>query len=295
MLSTRFKLLSLASHTLQPIKITTRNFRSFPSSLNKNKGSLFGDISEYNKEDSRLAKQLEHQNFEEDNVEKRSKQRISSAKPEDDKLLQEMLHPIGKTVEQLYLSPLKRELYKKAIQTGGYDQNKVITLDDGRKFKLKLSKRELEFLEPSLYVQSYRIKSSIKKAVLVLRMLRGMNVSDAVTQCHFNRKNVSRDIGTMLQRGLDDAKAMGMDIKGLYIDQLWVGSDGEWQKQLDPKARGRVGIIEHPYVHVKAILKTKETKTRIAQEKIKKLESTKPKVPLPSKKISQFSGPFYKW
>ena len=61
------------------------------------------------------------------------------------------------------------------MATAGYSPNQLIELD-GKKYKLNLGKEELQVLEPSVFLQSYRIKSSTKKTYVFLRMLRGLEL-----------------------------------------------------------------------------------------------------------------------
>ncbi|SCU96627.1 LAME_0F16886g1_1 [Lachancea meyersii CBS 8951] len=202
----------------------------------------------------------------------------------------------------LLLTPLKKRLYEEncRINGGFYKKDSVVTLteENGQKlkYKLNLSREEVEALEPSVYVKSYRIKSSMKKATQLLRLLGGLDVKVALTQCHFSDKKIARDVAEVLTRGIQDAEKLGLQPDNLYIAQLWTGSDGYWQKRIDIKARGRNGVISHPYVHVRCILKTKDvTKRRIAYERQVKQERRKPWVQLRDQPVRGFMGGVYKW
>ena len=81
-----------------------------------------------------------------------------------------------------------------------------------------------------------------------------------------------------MKRGLEQAKQLELNEDELYIDRIWVGSDGKWRKRLDPKGRGRMGIIAHRYVHLKCILKTNQTKLRLDWEKQQKELKSKPRM-----------------
>lgn len=165
-----------------------------------------------------------------------------------------------------YLSPFKRQLYEQVLSTnnGKFTNNQLVELN-GKKYKLHLSKEEQKALEPSVYIQSYRIKSSWKKTYMFLRIFRQMPLLEAITQCHFSPKSLGRDVGEMLERGRADAVKLGMDPSELYISQIWVGKDGEDDKRVQAKGRGRAGVVTHPYVHVKAIIKNQSVKEAAAQ------------------------------
>ncbi|SCV02552.1 LAMI_0H00474g1_1 [Lachancea mirantina] len=200
------------------------------------------------------------------------------------------------------LSPLKRRIYEENCKLNGgfYNRDSVVSLKNehgsSSKYKLRLSHEEIDLLEPSVYVKSYRIKSSMKKATQLLRLLNGLDAKTALSQCHFSTKKISRDVGALLTRGLEDAEKLGLDPNDLYIGQIWTGSDGNWQKRVDIKARGRNGVITHPYVHVRCILKTKSiTKRRLAFEKQVRQGRSKPWVPLADKPVRGIMGGVYKW
>lgn len=165
---------------------------------------------------------------------------------------------------------MKREIYEAncKINGGFYKKDTIVKLpNSSERYKLKLTKREIEVLEPSVYVQSYRIKSSMKKATLLLRLLGGLDVMKAISQCHFSNKKIAREVAELLQKGVKDGQKLGLKPEDLYISQIWTGSDGFWRKRVEFKARTRIGIISHPYIHVRCILRTKSvTKRRLAYE-----------------------------
>lgn len=184
--------------------------------------------------------------------------------------------PTPQKPAEILLSPLKRELYEAAIaQYGAYKRDQIITLADGRRFRLELSAQELEFLQPSVYLTSVRIKGSYKKGTVFTRLLREMDLKQAITQCHFSKKQIARDVGAMLTKGIDHAKKLDLDPAQLYISQIWVGKEPYIQRRVHFKGRGRSGIMHHPYIHVKVILKTKETKHAVEQAKKERISNRK--------------------
>ncbi|SCU87298.1 LADA_0E03158g1_1 [Lachancea dasiensis] len=222
----------------------------------------------------------------------------------NDKLLQSFINKSRPSAlaPELLLSPLKRRIYEENCRMNGgfYKKDSIVTLaeESGQKlkYKLKLTREEVEALEPSVYVKSYRIKSSMKKATQLLRLLGGMDVKKALSQCHFSDKKIARDVAEVLTRGLQDAEKLGLQPDNLYIAQLWTGSDGYWQKRIDIKARGRNGVITHPYVHVRCILKTKDvTQRRLAYEQQLKQDMRKPWVQLRDQPVRGAMGGVYKW
>ena len=77
--------------------------------------------------------------------------------------------------------------------------------ETGKVYKLALTEEEIDILEPSIYLQSYRIKSSMKKATQVNRFVRGYKVKNAINQLHFNPKKMSTELEKLLKKGLERA------------------------------------------------------------------------------------------
>ncbi|KAF5093224.1 hypothetical protein D0Z00_004173 [Geotrichum galactomycetum] len=176
-------------------------------------------------------------------------------------------YPTPKKAPELLLSDLKQRLYDAAMSSpGGYNKNTPIELD-GKKYILHLTKQEQELLEPSVYLRSYRIKGTAKKGTIFTRLLRNMDLKQAINQCHFSPKRISRDVEEMLLRGLDEAKRLDLNPNDLYINQIWVGKEPFTQKRLDCKGRGKTGLIEHKNIHVRVILKTKESRQKFLEAK----------------------------
>lgn len=196
-----------------------------------------------------------------------------------------------------YINPLKRRLFDLNMQQHGFFKNNQIVRDpeSGKAYKVSLTAEEVDILEPTVYVESYRIKSSMKKATVVNRFVRGVGVLNAINQLHFNPKKMATELERMLKRGLEQARTRGLAEDDLYIQALWTGSDGKWVKRADIKGRGRTGKLEHPYVHLKAILKTGATKRRLAWEKEQERLASKPRLFLNNEPLNFKVRGAYKW
>lgn len=276
------------SHALRTQKVSSAVFPARPFSLSAIKsasGSLFGDVTE--------GKEVESQQQE-------APVAASDVTPQTDTKLQEYYAEEGKKnqmVSDKYVSPLKRRLFDLSVAQHGFFKNNHIVADpaSGKSYKVSLSRDEIDILEPTIYLQSYRVKSSMKKATVVNRFVRGSNVKAAINQLHFNPKKMATEVEKLLKRGLEQARAAGYNEDGLYIQALWTGSDGQWVKRADIKGRGRTGIIEHPYIHIKAILKTGQTKQRLAWENDQARAMAKPRLYLNNEPLNFKVQPFYKW
>ncbi|CAK7892396.1 54S ribosomal protein L22, mitochondrial [[Candida] anglica] len=253
-------------------------------------GSLFGDITNAPKQP-------------ESTVSSTTDSETGSKVPENaqqDKELQEFRRE-NALKEQIsidkYVTPLKQKLFNLNVKANGFFKNNQVIHDPetGKMFKLTLKEKEIEYLEPSIYLQSLRIKSSVKKATLVNRFVRGYNVKTAINQLHFNPKKMATELEKLLKDGLTQARTQGLNEDGLYIDQVWAGSDGGTTKRADAKGRGRTGVLRHRYAHVKAVLKTEQTLQRLKWEKEQAVLESKPKMNLNNEPLNFRVKPFYKW
>lgn len=204
-----------------------------------------------------------------------------------------------KPTTETLLTPMMKKLYDLNCKKSGgfYKRSTIVQLPNNKiKYQLKLSKEELEVLEPSIYLQSYRIKSTMKKATLFLRVFRGLDLHSAITQCHFTKKALGREVAELLDRGYNECSKLNLRPEDLYIAQIWTGSDGDWIKRLDIKGRGRHGIIRHRYIHIKCILKSKNvTLKRLAYEEELRQKKKKPWVQLANAPIRGMPCNSYKW
>lgn len=220
--------------------------------------------------------------------------------PTNDTALQE--HYMKEALEEQilpekFVSPIKKKLFDLNVQEHGFFKNNQLVSDPetGKAYKLSLTTEEIDILEPSIFLHSYRIKSSMKKATTVNRFVRGYKVKNAINQLHFNPKKMSTELERLLKRGLVQARELKYNEDELYIHALWVGSDGNWQKRLDPKGRGRTGLINHPYVHLKAVLRGEQTTKRLAWEAAVQAEEKKPRMFLNNEPLNFKMRPYYKW
>lgn len=280
--------------------ILQRGYATEQKENSQQEGSLFGEVSQFKEERGSVLEQMSQrvENVEGQAAEEGgAKGKSTNYSYRNDPEVREFSHPEAQSAVEKLLSPLKRQVFEKMIADHGrYIKDQLVKLEDGRTFKLQLSKEELEVLEPSVYLQSYRIKSSTKKTYPFLRMLRQMDLHKAITQCHFSAKKVSRETGAMLERGIEQAESLGLNPEELYIEQIWVGKDGFEPKRIDFKGRGRMGIITHKYVHVKAILRRKSYKAAKVAAIVDKVDHQKVWQQLQSRKIKEHPlVPEYKW
>ncbi|GMM30633.1 mitochondrial 54S ribosomal protein YmL22 [Martiniozyma asiatica (nom. inval.)] len=215
--------------------------------------------------------------------------------PENDVELQKFLNPQPIINQDTLISPLKQQLFKLNVAKNGFFKNNDTVTLEGKPYQLKLSREVIEALEPSIFLRSWRIKSSVKKTNPVLRALKNLPLKKAITQTQFMEKKISRDITEMLQRGIEDAQRMGYKSDNLYLDQSWVHTDGQWGKRIDWKGRGRMGMIKHRYVSIRILLKSTQTQKRLAWEQKQRDLNKKVLNKIADGKIKGSIPGFYRW
>lgn len=268
------------------IPVSARFFSSTPIAFN----NILGDLTKPEKEEfDPLLASTNNSNLPRD--------QITAA---NDKALQEFYHKEAlenQISSDKYVSPLKRRLFNANVATNGFYKNDQVVKDEesGKSYKLNLTAAEIDILEPSIYLESFRLKSSTKKATLVNRFVRGMPLLTAINQLHFNPKKMATEVEKLLKQGVSQATELGYKPEGMFIQAIWTGSDGNWTKRLDFKGRGRIGLIKHPYIHVKCILRTEQTSKRLAWEKQQQELTSKPRMFLNNEPLNFSVRALYKW
>ncbi|CAH2354182.1 54S ribosomal protein L22, mitochondrial [[Candida] railenensis] len=283
------------SNSIKPTFLSNGVWKSFHSYSFPllNDTSIFGDLT---KAPQNSTPQVQ----ENSSVSQENETSPASTLPKDDEELKKY-HLEAAERDQIaiekFVTPLKRKLFDLNVATNGFYKNNQVVKDPetNKVYKLSLSNREIEILEPSIYLQSLRIKSSVKKATVVNRFVRGYNVKTAITQLHFNQKKMATELEKLLKEGLELARSKGYDDNKLYIQEVWSGSDGDTMRRPDVKGRGRVGVLHHRHIHVKAILKTEQTLNRLKWEKEQKELNSKPKMILNNEPLNFRVKSFYKW
>src|SRR5215211_7394927 len=114
---------------------------------------------------------------------------------------------------------------------------------------------------PTLEVraQAKWVRSSARKARLVLEHIRGRSVPEARTVLAFSERAVARDIERVLRSAVANAEAN----HGLNGDDLLVAAayadEGPTLKRFRPRARGRVGRIRKRTCHITVLVSATET------------------------------------
>ena len=95
------------------------------------------------------------------------------------------------------------------------------------------------------------VRGSPQKIRLVVDLIRGKNVSEALTILRFTKKRASKNVEKVLKSAIANAeqKAEGADVDNLIISQAYV-NDGPRMKRMRPAPMGRAYRIQRRMSHI---------------------------------------------
>ena len=96
------------------------------------------------------------------------------------------------------------------------------------------------------------IRTSAQKAGLVLDLIRGKNINQALSALQFSRKAVARDIAKVLRSAVANAQqsdAFGGDVERLFVSKCHA-NNGPSQKRVRPAPMGRAFRIVKRTAHL---------------------------------------------
>src|SRR5262245_17849473 len=95
------------------------------------------------------------------------------------------------------------------------------------------------------------IRGSAQKIRLVVDLIRGKNVSDALTILRFTKKRASKDVEKVLKSAIANAeqRAEGADVDSLYVSHAYV-NEGRRMKRIRPAPMGRAYRFQRRLSHI---------------------------------------------
>jgi len=95
------------------------------------------------------------------------------------------------------------------------------------------------------------IRGSAQKIRLVVDLIRGKPVSDALSILRFTKKRASKDVEKVLKSAIANAeqKAEGADVDSLYVSKAYV-NEGPRMKRVRPAPMGRAYRIQRRLSHI---------------------------------------------
>jgi large subunit ribosomal protein L22 len=106
------------------------------------------------------------------------------------------------------------------------------------------------------------VRTSAQKAGLVLDLIRGRAVNQALSTLKFTRKTVARDIAKVLQSAIANAQqkdGFGGDVDRLYVSACYA-NNGPSQKRVRPAPMGRAFRIVKRTTHLTVAVRERPVK-----------------------------------
>lgn len=126
-----------------------------------------------------------------------------------------------------------------------------------------------------------RIRISARKLNLVAQMIRGMKVSDALTQLSFSSKRIANDVKKGLQSAIANAENNhNLNVDDLVVKEAYVGKNIV-MKRMHTRGRGRSARVLRPFANLTLIVREGEAVKNPAKKQAKakaepKAEAKKP-------------------
>jgi large subunit ribosomal protein L22 len=105
------------------------------------------------------------------------------------------------------------------------------------------------------YVSVRFLRSSPRKARVVVNMIRSQRVSEALDLLKFSKKAMAKPIAKLLESGVANisAQARDWDIDRLVVAKAWV-EEGPTMRRFTPRAMGRATRVRKRTSHVTIVL-----------------------------------------
>ena len=102
------------------------------------------------------------------------------------------------------------------------------------------------------------IRTSPQKLNEVAKMIRGMDVNNALAQLTFSKRKVAVDMKKLLQSAIANAENNhNLDVDSLYVAEAYVGK-AFVMKRFRARARGRGARILKPFSNVTIVVRERE-------------------------------------
>jgi len=105
------------------------------------------------------------------------------------------------------------------------------------------------------------VRCSPQKARLVVDLIRGKNVGDALSTLTYTKKRVTQAVEKILRAAISNAeqKAEHVDVDALVVSEAYV-NDGPRQKRVRPAPMGRAYRYQRRTSHVTIVVESPESR-----------------------------------
>lgn len=144
----------------------------------------------------------------------------------------------------------------------------------------------MEFKAKARYV-----RVSPQKARLVLDLIKGKRVEEALTTLMFARKRIAPDIAALVRSAVQNAdylsgeKGFDVDVDNLYVKTA-IANDGPRMKRIRPAPMGRAYHYQRRIAHLEIVLAEKGVKDRDEMATVVGEEESKAAPAAPKKKAT---------
>ena len=136
----------------------------------------------------------------------------------------------------------------------------------------KALERQLDATEAKAVIN--RLRVSTRKLGLVAGLIRGMDVSAALTQLNFSNKRIANEVRKALQSAIANAENNhNLNVDSLYVKEAYVGKNLV-MKRMHTRGRGKSAGIKKPFANLTLIVR--ERGEDVAKEAKKETKAAKP-------------------
>ena len=122
-----------------------------------------------------------------------------------------------------------------------------------------------------------RLRISPRKLNLVAGLIRGMDVSNALTQLAFSSKRIANDVRRALQSAIANAENNhNLNVDSLYVKEAYVGKNLV-MKRMHTRGRGRSAQVLKPFANLTLIVCEKAEEAPVKKAKKEKKEKKEKK------------------
>ncbi|KAJ1810303.1 39S ribosomal protein L22, mitochondrial [Coemansia sp. RSA 2599] len=215
----------------------------------------------------------------------------------------QLLHTSSQSKSTFGANQSASSVFSTPDDTGKSAAEDLITVSAGK------GQGDVKIREYSYSTANFHVSS--RKLRMIGNQITGLSVTEAIRQMQFSAKKASDKILHSLVWARKNAifqKQMNPD--NMFIKLARVGK-GKYRKRLDPKARGRFGVIKVPYSHMKYVIWEKQPEEKpvprnvaekallagqLPKRKVKGFTLTKKVwVPLNETKPVVNPKPYYNW
>jgi large subunit ribosomal protein L22 len=136
------------------------------------------------------------------------------------------------------------------------------------------------------------VRISPQKARLVLDLIKGKRVEDALTTLMFARKRIAPDVAALVRSAVQNAdylsgeKGLDVDVDQLYVKSA-VANDGPRMKRIRPAPMGRAYRYQRRIAHLEIVLAEKGKQDQEEMATVVGEEQAAASAPAPGKKAAK--------